>query len=89
MRTRKENEGIEMQNNIVRMQIIGVIPTVFLGLGIYGLVVAKGDAFHPFLNNHDVVYTMLATGIVLEIWHLSKMIPLLKQYAEFKQLSGM
>ncbi|SET10607.1 hypothetical protein SAMN05216326_11215 [Nitrosomonas marina] len=89
MSTRKENERTEMQNSIVRMQIIGVIPTLFLGLGIYGLVVAKGDAFHPLLNNHEVVYTMLATGIVLEIWHLSKMIPLFKQYAKFKQLSGM
>ncbi|SER22768.1 hypothetical protein SAMN05421690_101358 [Nitrosomonas sp. Nm51] len=89
MGTRKENERIEIRNGIIRMQIIGAIAALFLGLGIYGLYVAKGDAFHPLLNHHELVSAMLVAGIVLEIWHLSQLIPLLKQYAKFKQLSGM
>ena len=89
MGTRKENERIEIRNGIIRMQIIGAIAALFLGLGIYGLYVAKGDAFHPLLNNYELVSAMLVVGIVLEIWHLSQLIPLLKQYAKFKQLSGM
>jgi len=75
-----------LRSGIVKIQLVGAVAAVCIGLAIYGLFVAKGNAFHPLLNNSELLSTLLVVGIFLEIWHLSKLIPLLKRYAKHRQL---
>ncbi len=86
MSQRYENELTGLRRGIIKMQIVGMIAAVCIGLAVYGLFVAKGDAFHPLLNNSELLNTLLVSGIFLEVWHLSKLLPLLKRYAKHKQL---
>ena len=85
MNTRKEKELDEIKNNIIKTQFVSMIAVTLIGLGIYGIFVAKGNAFHPVLNNQEILNTMLVVGIVLEVRHFFQLIPLLKRYAQLKR----
>lgn len=68
-----------ISKKIARTQIIGTPAAMLIGLGLYGLFVASGDAFHPLLNDKNIVYAILMAGLVLEIWQFYLLMPLLKE----------
>ena len=85
MRKHKESELSDIKNSIIRTQFVSMIAMTLIGLGVYGIFVAKGNAFHPLLNNQDILNTMLVVGIILEIRHIFQLIPLLKRYSHLKR----
>ena len=79
-----QNNETELKNikkKIVRIQIIGVPAAILIGLGLYGIFGANGNAFHPVLNDRKVIYSMLVVGVILEIWQFSILMPLFKKQA--------
>ncbi|MDR4515965.1 MAG: hypothetical protein MRK00_00985 [Nitrosomonas sp.] len=88
MNTRKEKELVEIKKSIIKTQFVSMIAVTLIGLGVYGIFVAKGNAFHPVLNNQEILNVMLAVGIILEIRHIFQLIPLLKRHAELKRGVG-
>ena len=69
----------QIQKNIFKLNLIGSFGAILLGLGLYGIFGADGDAFHPLLNDSNFVYGILTVGVVIQIWEFSKLIPLLKR----------
>jgi hypothetical protein len=68
--------------NILKIQLLNAPASILIGLSLYGIFAAKGDAFHPLLNDMNIVYTMLAVGVVIEIVTLIKLLPLFKLQRE-------
>lgn len=66
---------------INRVKIIGSAGPILIGLAVYGIWGASGNAFHPLLNDTDVSYSMLCIGVVVIIWEFVKLIALFKQRA--------
>ncbi|GGX47767.1 hypothetical protein [Saccharospirillum salsuginis] len=67
-----------IQKQLLKYQLFSTPAVVLIGLGLYGLFGAQGDAFLPILNDQGVVYSFLGGGIALEIWVLLKIIPLVR-----------
>ena len=72
----------EISNKIVKIQILAAPGTILLGLALYAIFGANGDAFHPLLNNMDVVYSMLVIGVVIMVWEFLTFISLIRKRAE-------
>ncbi|GJL76910.1 MAG: hypothetical protein NMNS02_30160 [Nitrosomonas sp.] len=87
MNSRNVKELVAIRNSIIRVQFVGMLAAIFIGLGVYGIFVAKGNAFHPVLNNQEVLNAMLVIGIILEIRHLFQLVPLLKRHAALKRVN--
>ena len=79
MDTSREEELSQIKSKIIKINIIGYPGLILLGLGLYGLFGAKGDAFHPMLNDMKVVYGFIAYGIASVIWEFTKLIPLYRK----------
>lgn len=75
----------ELKKKIIMMQIVGVPITLCMGLGLYGVFGADGDAFLPLLNDQSFSIGLIVIGAVLELWQLSVIIPALRDYARLKQ----
>lgn len=85
-----KNELEQTEKEILKLNILGIPGATFIGLSLYALFEAKGNAFHPLLNNQNFVYILLAAGIMIEIWQLTKLLPLFKKRAKLaKQESGL
>jgi len=78
----KQQQLNEISKKIVKVQILGAPGTILLGLALYAIFGAQGDAFHPLLNNMDVVYSMLFIGIAIMVWELITFIALVRKRAE-------
>ena len=61
---------------------------ILIGVSLYAIFEAKGDAIHPALNNLSIVYYMLIFVIVIEVWQLFKIIPLLKKRAKLSKIEN-
>ena len=75
----REKELSQIKSKIIKINIIGYPGLILLGLGLYGLFGAKGDAFHPMLNDMKVVYGFIAYGIASVIWEFTQLIPLYRK----------
>ena len=64
---------------MVKVQMFGAIGWILVGFAMYGIWGAQGDAFHPLLNDSDVVYGMLIVGIAIMVVEMTIYIPLLKK----------
>jgi hypothetical protein len=53
--------------------------SVMIGLGLYGKFAAKGNAFHPLLNNMNVVDSLLVAGALITVWGGHKIFKLSKE----------
>ena len=83
-----KTELSHIKRKIIKTQLFGAPGAILIGLGLYGLFGANGDAFHPLLNNVVFVKNILVAGIVIEIWQLYVLIPLLKKHTFlYKQLN--
>ena len=81
MAERNNQQLASIKREILKTQIFGIPAALLLGLGLYGLFAANGNAFHPLLDNQTVVYGMLVTGAVLDVLQMYRLIPLLKEQA--------
>jgi len=64
----KQEELDYVTKKIVKIQILGAPGAILVGLAFYAIFGAQGDAFHPLLNNMDVVYSMLVVGGLIMVW---------------------
>lgn len=69
----------ETTAKFIKVQLIGSIGTILVGLALYAIFGAQGNAFHPLLNDSDVVNGMLIVGIVIMGWQFVTIIPLMKK----------
>lgn len=76
-----EQQIKEIDKGIVRIAIIDLPGTILVGLALYALFAADGDAFLPILKNQTVVYVMLAVGAAIMLWGFMKTISLTKERA--------
>jgi len=68
-----------ISRRIFKIQVIGALGNILVGLAIYGIWGAQGNAFLPILNNLDVVYSMLVIGIFIMIWQYANYFPLIRE----------
>lgn len=87
MDTNNEQKLKNIKLKIVKLQIFGAPGAILLGLGLYGIFGAQGNAFHPLLNDLGIVYGLLATGIAIELWQLFMLIPLWKKQSQIAKSS--
>ena len=75
-----EEDGLkEIKKKIIKTQMIGTPGAILLGVGLYGMFGADGDAFHPLLNDEIFVKNILVIGAAIEIWRFYVLIPLFKK----------
>lgn len=86
MYANREQEIKALRSKTIKIQLLSLPGAILLGLALYGIFAADGDAFHPALNSATVVYTLLALGIIIEIWQFVTVIPLLKKQAELQRV---
>lgn len=72
----------QIKSKILQVQLFGAPGAMILGLGLYGLFGANGNAFHPLLNDMRVVYSLIAAGVAMELWQFMQLLPLLRQQAK-------
>jgi len=77
-----EAELNNIKKKIIKTQIIGAPGLILLGLGLYGMFGANGNAFHPLLNDKSIVNSLLIVGVAIELWQLYVIIPLFKKQAK-------
>lgn len=77
-----EQQLKKIKSKILQVQLFGAPGAIVLGLGLYGLFGANGNAFHPVLNDMRIVYSLIAAGATIEIWQFMQLLPLLKQQAK-------
>ena len=83
MTTEENNLSLkEVQKKIMVIKLVTMPAAVALGLGLYGVFAAKGNAFHPLLNSMDFSYTLIAVGLVIEAIGTFKLIPLFKLHKQ-------
>ena len=79
MNPNNEAELKHIKRRIILTQITGTPGAILLGIGLYGVFGAHGNAFHPLLNNKSVVAGLLVIGAAIEIWQFYVLIPLIKK----------
>ncbi len=71
-----------IEQSIIKYAAIDGIATLILGLGIYGKFIVQGDAFHPLLNNSNVVNGLIVVGVVIMGWCGFRLLTLMKAKAK-------
>lgn len=79
MNSNSETELKQLKKRIILTQVIGMPGAILLGLGLYGVFGANGNAFHPLLNDKHVVASLVVIGVAIEVWQLVVLIPLFKK----------
>ena len=82
MNNDKDYQLKRLSKEITKIQVIGSVSPILVGLAAYGIWGADGDAFHPLLNSTNVTYSMLGIGIIGMVWELNLLIPLFKKRKE-------
>ncbi|MCW8901395.1 MAG: hypothetical protein OQK95_12045 [Gammaproteobacteria bacterium] len=75
----KQKELAVINKKIFKTKMYGYPGGVFLGFGLYGIFGANGDAFHPVLNDSEIVYSLTIIGAIIIVWELSALMPLFKK----------
>ena len=77
-----EEELQYINKKIVMINLLATPGAILLGLGLYGLFGAQGNAFIDILNNQNVVYGCLVVGAVIMLWEFVAVIRLLIRKSE-------
>lgn len=85
MTKKAEEEIAQLKKEIIKTKLIGAPGMIMVGLGLYGVFAAKGDAFHPFLNDPTNCYGILIVGAVITIWENIKVKKLTKRHWELSK----
>lgn len=83
MKTELEAELKATQKSMVRLQLVGAIGNIMLGLGLYGIFTGEA-AFHPFLSDPIHCYALLSLGGMIALWEGLKMIKLARHKQKLK-----
>jgi len=67
----------DVDKDLIKVAIMDIPGVVMVGLGLYGKFAAKGDAFHPFLNNKNNVHIVLVIGAAIMMFSAYKYITLI------------
>ena len=67
-----------IEQGIIKYAAIDGIATLMFGLGLYGKFAVQGDAFHPLLNNSNVVNGLLVAGALIMAWSGFRLLTLMK-----------
>ncbi|EMK5746233.1 hypothetical protein V9H53_004105 [Proteus mirabilis] len=87
MKTQLHAELAQVKRSLAITQLLGAPGILLIGLALYGLVIAEGDAFIQALNNPINCYLLIATGSAITLWEALKIIKLSKQQTQLlKQL---
>ncbi len=72
----QEEKIKEIEKRIALIGVIDAPGAVLVGLGLYAKFEANGNAFHPLLNDMDIVHAMLGIGTAIMIWGLYRIVNL-------------
>lgn len=78
MRNREPLTAAEIDRKIITVQVISAPATIMVGLAIYGMFGANGDAFWEPLNNPVVNWNMLGIGGMVMAWETFQIVKLAK-----------
>jgi hypothetical protein len=67
-----------VQKKMILVQLLGAPGTIMVGLALYGIFGAKGEAFWPPLNDTSVTYNMLGIGAMIIAWETFQTLKLAK-----------
>jgi len=82
MSTDDEIRLADISKRITMIAMLFLAPAnILVGLGIYGVFAAKGNAFHPLLNDMQACYALIAVGIVIEGIGLVRFMSLVQERA--------
>lgn len=68
MRNRNKLSASDITRKMIVVQLVGVPATIMVGLALYGIFGAGGNAFWAPLNDTRVTYNMLGIGAILMTW---------------------
>ena len=74
----------EFQRKLKNMKFITVPASLALGLGMYGVFGANGNAFTPLLNDRNVCYFLLVGGATFQLAGLIYFILLMKNKKNYQ-----
>lgn len=78
----KEEEVKQIQKQILTLSIIDMIATMLVGLGLYAVFGANGNAVPEVLNDKNVAYGAIIIGGATMAWCFVKILPLLRRKAQ-------
>ncbi len=81
----KEDEIQRIEKRIIVISILETPGAILLGLGLYGLFGADGDAFIEILNYREIAFAATIVGGAIMLWSIIAIIPLLKRKAQLAQ----
>lgn len=67
------------QRALLKVAAIDGVASLLLGLGLYGKFAAKGNAFHPLLNDANTVNALLVLGGLGMMWGAYQVMTLRRQ----------
>ena len=76
MRNQKPLSAAEIDRKIIMVQVISAPATIMVGLALYGMFGANGDAFWEPLNNPTVTWNMLGIGAMVMAWETFQIVKL-------------
>gem|GEM_PF-4725477 len=53
---------------MILIQVVGAPGTIMIGLALYGIFAANGNAFWAPLDDTSVTYNMLGIGSIILVW---------------------
>ncbi len=68
-----------IDKELIKTQLIGAPGVIMIGLGAYGMFVAKGDGVHPAFDDMYFNYSLLCIGAVIAVWETVKITSLAKR----------
>ena len=68
-----------LNKRLIWVQVIEFPGCIMLGLGLYGKFNNTGKAFHPSLDNPEVITTLLALGGIVMAWGVAQFISIILQ----------
>ena len=78
----KDGELKRIQRKLLITSSIDAPGAILMGLGLYGVFGADGNAFIDILNYQDIAIGAIVVGGAIMAWALVKMVSLLKRRAE-------
>ena len=76
MRNEKQLSAAEINRKMILVQVVSAPATIMVGLAVYGLFGANGDAFWEPLNNPTVTWNMLGIGGMVMAWESFQIVKL-------------
>lgn len=74
----------EIQKSIILIQLMSAPANIAIGLGLYGIFVANGNAFISALDYIEFCYGLIIVGGLIEIVAVIKLLPLWKERSTIK-----